>query len=232
MSDTPSIASAHASRAYTITGHKFLLLFLFLLGTLIYYPYAGNSTAGFYIFRLLGGAVILLSVYAVSFRRSLVLFALVLAVPAIVERSQVLRDYTGALPLINTGLSLVFDIFIIVVIFRRVFGNDRPNAETIFGALCIYLLIGFSFASMYTLLATVQPHAFYLNPATNLRAVPSRFDLIYYSFGSMTALGASGITPASDQARSLSIIEAIVGVLYLAVLISRLMGTYRQRLNG
>jgi hypothetical protein len=78
----------------------------------------------------------------------------------------------------------------------------------------------------------VQPHAFYLNPATNLRTIPSRFDFIYYSFGSMTALGASGITPVSDQARSLSIIEAISGVLYLAVLISRLMGTYRQRLNG
>ena len=232
MPDTPSSASAHASPAYTITGHKFLLLFLFLLATLIYYPYAGTIGAGFYIFRLLGAVIILLSVYAVSFRRSLVLLALVLAIPAIVERSQILRDYTGALPIVNSALSLVFDVYIVVVIFRRVFGNDRPNAETIFGALCIYLLLGFSFASMYSLLSMVQPHAFYLNPATNLRTIPSRFDFIYYSFGSMTALGASGITPVSDQARSLSIIEAISGVLYLAVLISRLMGTYRQRLTG
>ena len=46
--------------------------------------------------------------------------------------------------------------------------------------------------------------------------------LIYYSFGTMTCLGATGIAAVSNQARSLSLIEAILGVLYLAVLISRL----------
>jgi hypothetical protein len=45
----------------------------------------------------------------------------------------------------------------------------------------------------------------------------------------MTSLGAPGIVPVSDQARSFSVIEAILGVLYLAVLISRLMGAYRPR---
>jgi hypothetical protein len=52
--------------------------------------------------------------------------------------------------------------------------------------------------------------------------------LIYYSFGTMTCLGANGITAVSNQARSLSIIEAILGVLYLAVLISRLMGAHTK----
>jgi hypothetical protein len=45
----------------------------------------------------------------------------------------------------------------------------------------------------------------------------------------MTALGPAGITPVSKQARSLSVIEAIFGILYLAVLISRLMAAYRPR---
>jgi hypothetical protein len=44
----------------------------------------------------------------------------------------------------------------------------------------------------------------------------------------MTSLGASGITPVSAEVRSISVIEAIVGVLYLAVLISRLVGAYRH----
>jgi hypothetical protein len=43
----------------------------------------------------------------------------------------------------------------------------------------------------------------------------------------MTQLGAAGITAVSDQARSLSVIEAVLGQLYLAVLISRLVGAYR-----
>jgi ion channel len=229
MSQPPTDTLTHSWHAPAITGHKFLLLFLFLIGSLIYYPYAGDAGVPYYVFRLLSCVIILLSIYAVSFRRSLVLFALVLSIPAMVERSQILRDHAGVLPVLNIALSFAFDIYIVVIIFRRVFGNEKPNAETVFGALCIYLLIGFSFASVYSWVARMQPHAFYLNPMTNVRTVPTRFDFIYYSFGSMTALGASGIIPISDQARSLSIIEAIIGVLYLAVLISRLMGTYKSR---
>ena len=51
--------------------------------------------------------------------------------------------------------------------------------------------------------------------------------MVYYSFGTMTSVGASGITPVSDVARSLTAIEATIGVLYLAVLIARLISGYR-----
>jgi Ion channel len=218
----------------SLAKHKFLLLFLFLLGSLIYYPFAaGENGPAFYAFRLLSALVPLVTVYAVSLRRGLLFLALVLAIPALVEHSLLLHDYSGALPILNIALSFLFDAFIVVVIFRHVFANDKPNAETIFGALCIYLLIGFSFSSIYGLIARVQPHAFYMNPLTNLRTVPTRFDFVYYSFATMTALGPAGITPISDHARSVSIIESLVGLLYLAVLISRLMAAYngdsRQR---
>jgi uncharacterized membrane protein len=76
-----------------------------------------------------------------------------------------------------------------------------------------------------------QPNAFYLDPRTNLHIVPDRVDFIYYSFATMTSLGAAGITPVSPQARSVSVLEAILGVLYLAVLIARLMGAYRASPN-
>ena len=212
-----------------VTGHRFLLLFLFLLSNLILYPYIDHTGFRYYVFRVLGSAVIFLSIYAVSFRRSLVLFALLLAAPAMVQRVVFLHVEASALSLFNTSCGFVFDVFVVVVIFRHVFAYERPNSETIFGALCIYLLIGFSFASLYEMVSAVQPGAFYLDPLTNLHKIPDRFDCVYYSFGSMTALGTSGITPVSNQARSLSIIEAILGILYLAVLISRLMAAYRVR---
>jgi uncharacterized membrane protein len=122
----------------------------------------------------------------------------------------------------------VFDVVIVVIIFRRVLAAKQPTSETIFGALCVYLLAGFGFASVYRMLTAFQPHAFYLDPQTNLHTIPDRFDFIYYSFGTMTSLGAAGITPVSAQARSLTILEAIIGVLYLAVLIAGLIGAYRS----
>jgi uncharacterized membrane protein len=87
--------------------------------------------------------------------------------------------------------------------------------------------VGFTFASVYGMVAAFQPNAFYLDPRTNFHNVPDRFDFIYYSFATMTSLGATGIAPVSPQARSFSILEAILGVLYLAVLIAGLIGAYR-----
>jgi hypothetical protein len=219
--------SVTSSPARPLTGHKFFLLFVLLLAILILYPYVQNGGFGYFAFRVVGIAGVLIAVYAIRLRRTLLLVALLLAVPAVLERMLPRELDAGLLSILSIVLSFVFDVFIVVVIFRRVFGNDQPNSETIFGALCIYLLVGYAFASFYGLVAAIQPHAFYLDPQTNLHTVPNRFDFIYYSFATMVSLGAAGITPVSAPARSLSVIEAISGVLYLAVLIARLMGAYR-----
>jgi Ion channel len=210
----------------TLTGHRFLLLFLFLLAMLIVYPYAEATHFGYYALRVMAIFATFLSVYAAKIHRSLLVLAIALAIPAIVQRVVIPKADAGALPLLNIALSFLFDLVIIVILFHRIFANERPNAETIFGALCIYLLVGFSFASAYGMIATFQPNAFYLDPRTNLHTTPDHFDFVYYSFGTMTSLGAAGITPISGQARSITILEAILGVLYLAVLITRLMGAY------
>jgi hypothetical protein len=207
--------------------HRFLLLFLFLLATLIAYPYAENKGFGYYAFRVLTGSIIGLSVFAVSFRRGLAAVAVLLAIPAAVEHLLHPNLAAGFFPLLNLTLSFAFDLWIVVAIFRRVFANVRITSETIFGALCIYLLNGISFASIYGLVAALQPRAFSLAPLVNTHTIPDRFDFIYYSFGMMTQLGAAGITAVTDQARSISVLEAILGQLYLAVLISRLVGAYR-----
>jgi hypothetical protein len=228
MSQISSQIQTQGGRISAVRERKFYLLFLFLLAYLIFYPYIQNSGFDYLAFRVFGVSVTLLSVYAVSFRRSFIFVALVLAIPTLVQRLLLPRGDEGALALLSIILSFAFDVFIVIVIFRRVFAKHVPNAETVFGALCIYLLVGFSFAGLYGMLATVQPHAFYLDPISNVHTVPNRFDLIYYSFGTMTSLGAAGITPVSDQARSVSVIEAILGVLYLAVLISKLMSAYQN----
>jgi hypothetical protein len=208
--------------------HKFLILFLYLLIALILYPYIRENSFGYFIFRVLGGAGILLALYAISVRSTLLVFAILLAIPALLQRVVFLRAEVNAFPRFNVVLSFAFDVLVVVIIFRRVFTREQPNSETIFGALCIYLLAGFSFASLYGMVAASDPRAFYLDPVTNLHTLPNRFDFVYYSFATMTSVGATGMTAVTPQARSLSIIEAILGVLYLAVSIARLIGAYRH----
>jgi Ion channel len=221
--------STGLNRYFGPTGPRFFLLFLFLLANLILYPFAKETGgAGYYLFRAFGYAAVLVGVYAVSFRRGFLLFGLILAIPSAIHYFLSSEGDASALSIVGTALNFVFDTFVIVVIFRKVFLRGKVMTETIYGALCIYLLIGFTFASLYGILAVFSPHVFYFDPTTNTHAVPDRFDLVYYSFGTLTTLGAAGMTAVAAQARSISVMEAILGVLYPAVLISRLIGSYRE----
>jgi Ion channel len=225
-SEHRALHASHMVQAFA--RRKFLILFLFLLVSLLIYPYAESNAFAYYTFRVLGSTTIVICVYAASFRRSLVITAIILAIPAFLLRGLNLTVSASSLSILNVVLSFLFDALIVVAIFRRVVAPGQPNSETIFSALSLYLLVGFAFASIYGMVALVQPRAFYLDPLTNFHTRPDRLDFIYYSFATITSLGAAGITPVSGEARCVSVIEAILGVLYLAVLISRLIGAYRH----
>jgi hypothetical protein len=217
-----------AGKKFNLADHKFFLLFAYLLAALIYYPYVHEDSISYGIFRVGGSIGILLAVYAVRVRRTLLICAILLAIPAVLEELLRFRPDAGLFSLIDILLSFAFDVLIVALIFRRVFAEQQVRSETIFGAISIYLLVGYSFASVYEMIATLQARAFYLDPITNPHTVPNRFDFIYYSFATMTSVGAVGITPVSGQARSFTVIESALGVLYLAVLIARLIADYRQ----
>lgn len=218
----------HEGKPWSFSEQKFSFLFFYLLALLLLYPFVREGTFGYVAFRVLGGAGVLLTVYVISLRRSLLIFAILLAIPALFEHMLFFRGDAGLLHITGAMLSFVFDAFVVAVIFRRVFAKGEAKSETIFGALCIYLLVGFAFAGLYALVSALQPHAFYLDPVINPHTIPNRFDFVYYSFATMTSLGAMGVTAVTPQARSLSIIEAILGVLYLAVLIAMLMSAYKR----
>src|SRR6267143_1050413 len=183
----PMMQAIQAEREPALTGHRFFLLFVFLLATLILFPYAEASHFGSYAFRVIGGFAIVVSVYAAKIHRSLLLFVMALAIPTLFERIVLPKVNAHSFYIFNIALTLVFDVVIVVVIFRHVLAAEQPTSETIFGALCLYLLVGFTFASVYGMVAAFQPSAFYLDPRTNLHNVPDRFDFIYYSFGTMTS---------------------------------------------
>ena len=225
---TSGPSSIRPRAIFPLSDHKFFLLFLYLLFALISYPYIHEHTFSYEVFRVVGGGGILLTVYAIDLRRSLLICAVLLAVPALLQRTILFRADAGIFAVLTIALGFAFDAFVVIIIFRHVFTAQQPNSETVFGALCIYLLVGFSFASVYGMIATLQPKAFYLDPLTNLHTVPDRFDFVYYSFATMTSLGTNGITAVSGQARSVSIIETTLGVLYLAVLIARLIAAYKH----
>src|ERR1700740_792501 len=98
--------------------YRYLFLFIILLGELLLLPYAGDNGLRYHWFRAFGLALTALSVYAVSFRRSTLIVAMLLAVPAVLSRVILSKQDASALSLVTIMLTFAFDVFVLVTIFR------------------------------------------------------------------------------------------------------------------
>jgi hypothetical protein len=114
------------------------------------------------------------------------------------------------------------------LIGRRVFAPGRINVHRIQGAVAVYLLGGLILAQVLALISLSHPGAFLLlgHPASHEDIVGS---LGYYSFVTITTLGFGDVTPVHPLARSLSLLGAVFGTLYPAILIGRLVS---QEIKG
>ncbi len=128
------------------------------------------------------------------------------------------------MPLNITVLSgMIFYLFTIVSILQHIFRGRKITADTVYGAMSVYLLLGITWAFAYSLVELNFPGSFKgLHGDLSLEG-GERFDFIYYSFVTLTTLGYGDITPLSSQARSLSILQAVTGVLFTATLVARLV---------
>jgi hypothetical protein len=109
-----------------------------------------------------------------------------------------------------------------VVVARAVFKPGRITYHRVVGAVLLYLIIGLTFVALYGFVALGVPDAF-----TNLPSLHGDFaiagNLIYFSFVTLTTTGYGDIAPLHPYARSLANVEAIIGQIYPATLLARLV---------
>ena len=118
-----------------------------------------------------------------------------------------------------------------ILVFMTLKRTLRPGPVTLYrvmGGIAGYLLIGFAWTFAYQLVEHQAPGAFHF--ASGIVDVSSRqpSQLIYFSFVTLTTVGYGDVYPVHPAARSLAIAEALVGELYLAILISSLVGMALQ----
>ncbi len=103
----------------------------------------------------------------------------------------------------------------------------RPYGDTLFGAVCGYLLLGIIWSLLYLAVETTSQGSFSVPAqaaADTANVQPSRGDLSYYSFITLTTVGYGDITPTKPLVRTLAWMEAVAGQFYLAVLVAGLVG--------
>ena len=105
---------------------------------------------------------------------------------------------------------------------ERLMANERMNAETLWAAINVYVLIGMLFAFVYMLLEQLVPGPFKGGFSAHRRGQL----FVYFSFVTMPTLGYGDVTPDTQIAATLAFVQALIGQLYVAILIARLVSMY------
>jgi len=120
----------------------------------------------------------------------------------------------------------LFLAYALVTLLLAVLRAETVTLDTIYGALSVYLLIAFVWGVAYMLLEALHPGTLAMDSTRHPNHQMDWSDCMYYSFATLTSLGYGDIAPVLPHSRSLSILEAVSGVMYVAGLIARLVGLH------
>ncbi|UZP68830.1 potassium channel family protein [Desulfovibrio mangrovi] len=216
----------------TVKG-KLSYLLVSQTGLLLLYPYlegGGYATAALtFIFT----AIMVFAVYAVSFKPIHLWITLGMGVPwLVISWIDVFAPIQNKLLLVSWyGLMCVFYCYVAAVILAHVLRAKVITMDIICGAVSVYIFIGLFFFILHGTVETIYPGAYITG------TLPSGTDhitwpgFLYFSFVTLATLGYGDIVPLASQARSLAIIESVVGVFYVAILIARLVAAQDWRMR-
>lgn len=137
------------------------------------------------------------------------------------------RLLPGLLPhAITLGMAFAYNLLVTAAMARAVFGAGDVNHHRIAGAVFVYLNLALLFAIAYAGLALLAPHAITgLSPRPSAHAA----ELLHFSVTRLTSIGDGSVTARSPLAASLSDAETVIGQLFPAILLSRLVGLHLSR---
>src|SRR5262249_26167448 len=201
-----------------------LLIALALL--FFFFPFVEEVKGGDIIVAILLSLVLLCAVIAVADRKGIFFIALVLAVPAIVGRwiNHFRPDVVPPPVFLTAGLVLI--AFVVANLLRFVLRAPSVNADVLCASISAYLMLGIIWTIAYWLVDQLTPGGAFAFSTSGEKQSMHGFNAFYFSFVTLSTVGYGDITPVSKIARMLAAMEAMTGLLYVAVLIARLVAIY------
>src|SRR6266850_353445 len=201
-------------------------LLMALLALLLLYPFFADRVMAHALWDICSSAILLLGIYAISHVRRHWVIAVVLAIAVLGTKWSGYVIDNARLLLVNDGLGVIFFALTACLLLADVLSKGAVTADKIYGALCVYLLIGLTWGFMFLTLEGFQPGSFFLGQGQLSGIEKDPATLVYFSFVTLSTVGYGDITPLSPPARSFAFMEAIIGQIYLAVLVARLVGLH------
>lgn len=205
---------------------RFAILLSAILSWMLLLPFIHGFFLGENIRHLLAVITVIFAIAVTVDTRRAVYLTLACAFVSLVLNSQ----KSPAVHAASIALDIILLVFACYRILRSVFSDPVVTSETLRAAVCLYLLLGVTFASVYFLGSLLIPNAVLQN------SVPAKqmTDMIYLSFSTLTNLGYGDIRPNASALRSIAMLEGISGQLFLTLLVARLVGIHTTQVcnNG
>jgi len=197
---------------------SFLVLVIFIL-----FPLGDVGVVGHFLLGLFLSAALVSGVLTVIRSRTVALIAGTLVTGSVVAHWIHIATAQPTWLWLDLVLSMLSIALLALVVLAQVFREGPITMQRVQGAIVVYLLLGLVWSFAYRLIEFHDPNAFVFSNPRPLDIVDIGAPLTYFSFTTLTTVGYGDITAVNALARSLAMLEALVGQLYLAILIARLV---------
>ena len=202
--------------------HPSAVLLAAQLLAVLAYPFLDSSTLGRALLGLVGTLIVLLALWAVRRTPVLSWVALLLGVPAMCFTVlEAFNAGTDWIVLVNSLLHAPFYFYVSYGMIRYLFHDNRVTRDELYATGAAFTVVAWGFAYVYAAAQVVWPGSFAGAGGPGER---TWFELLFLSFTTLTSVGLSDVVPVLAHARSLVVVEQVAGVLYVAMVVSRLVG--------
>ncbi len=189
------------------------------LGGVLLYPFMEESSAGQAAFSVFGILVLALAVLAIRATPFLSWISVLIAAPAVVLLvAQVVTRNNDLFPW-SSAFEAALYLYAALSMLAYMLKDDRVTRDELFAIGTVFTLFAWAFAYIYVVLQALQPGTFSPDGVDR-----SWMELLYMSFTVLSGVGLSDVGPIGGHARSVVMIEEAVGVFYIAMTVTRLVG--------
>lgn len=210
--------------AFVTMQQRCFWLFAALLLLLVSVPFLEDSSAGRVALSVATLLVLIAGAGAISRSAGAIAISALLAAPTALFLLLALVYEQPQLRILSQGFGAAFYFTVVTYLLSYTLRRDVLTMDKLYGVAAVFLLIGILWGYLYSILLAFYPGALTMNGEPLESLLPST--MLYFSLVTLTATGMSDIMPVHPVARILCALEMLTGVLFIAVLIARLAGSY------
>ncbi|HRA27239.1 ion channel [Ornithinibacter sp.] len=183
-------------------------------------PVLESSSWGAAVISLLSLSALIIAVFTVRSTPALTWLSATLALPAAVfEIWSLIDDSSTVVALAHSALA-VFYFYTAYALISYMFEDSWVTKDELFAVGACFTVLVFAFAYLFMAIQEVYPQSFTSFDGPGKRTL---LELIYYSGANLTSVGLSDVGPIRPHARAIGTVEQLAGVMYVAMVISRLV---------